>query len=219
MFGVFRCSHGTNTGTHRPDINARIISMTPFWEPTDLLSITILFVVFCFLGCVSLLDAHDQAHSVAPTLKISIFLLIRARRCLSIFLPHLSSVKQRKQFHFHMFSIHPFICLFLHPPLSALIPGNQSAVDNLLNSIDRHHLVSRARYLGGKADQWLWMGTTQIADWLLGHALQSYHLSSFAVQLFVVMLLSDADPRWPTLLHTHSLCKGHCTHVAHLGSD
>lgn len=38
------------------------------------------------------------------------------------------------------------------------------------------------------------MGTTKIDDWLLGRALQSYHLSSFAVQLFVVMAAVKKRP-------------------------
>lgn len=49
-------------------------------------------------------------------------------------------------FHFHLPPPLFFFCTFLHPspppPISILIPGNQLAVNNLLNSIDRHHLVS-----------------------------------------------------------------------------
>lgn len=99
-----------------------------------------LFVCFppVFPALLSSLNAHDHTHSRRMQPLSSFPTLC----CLSVFLSHLSSLKQRNRFQFHVFSLHSSLCLFLHPPVSILISGNQLAVNNLLNSIDRHHLVS-----------------------------------------------------------------------------
>lgn len=132
--------------TNRPTANdarnklhfQRESSDKPEFRPS-FVSSSLCFSVFlaCFLHLM-----HMIMHIQPRTLKKATSLLLPALCCLSVFLSHLSSLKQRNRFQFHVFSFHSSICLFLHPPLSILISGNQSAVNNLLNSIDRHHLVS-----------------------------------------------------------------------------
>lgn len=100
---------------------------------------------FWLLYLLSSLNAHDHAHSATHTKKKkkkATSLLLPSLCCLSVFLSHLSSLKQRNQFQFHVFIPFLYLLIFFHPLLSILISGNQSAVNNLLNSIDRHHLVS-----------------------------------------------------------------------------
>lgn len=142
------CSlHGTcQKHEHRPHRTKR--RPLEWMKPTVCSRSSLSFSPACFLcffsafsHLLSSLNAHDRAHSASQTKKAT-SLLLPALCCLSVFLSHLSSLKQRNRFQFHVFSFQSSICLFLHPPLSILISGNQSAVNNLLNSIDRHHLVS-----------------------------------------------------------------------------
>lgn len=145
MCGVFRCAAfaGSNVDhiCSHVKLETRVFRQHRLCANLSFIHSGFSSLWFCFRCLLSSLNAHDHAHSAAHT-ENATSLLLPALCCLSVFLSHLSSLKQRNRFQFHVFSFHSSICLFLHPPVSILISGNQSAVNNLLNSIDRQHLVS-----------------------------------------------------------------------------